>query len=161
MTTDMPAGTVEAGLDWFGPALTPDARAVLAGIGRIECFVQGAVVFHEGEETRDFGIILSGRIGLRVLVPERGQVTILTCEPDDIINWSAIVPPYRSTSTGVALEPVVVLMLDGAELRGALRSDPTLAAVVYPRVLRAVARRLVATRNQLLDLFAREEPSLW
>lgn len=161
MTTDTSARTVESGLSWFGPELPSGAREVLAGIARIECFVPGAEVFREGEEARDLGVILAGRVGLRVLVPERGQVTILTCEPDDIINWSAVVPPYRSTSTGVALERVEALMLDGAELRGALRADPLLAAVVYPRVLRAVARRLIATRSQLLDLFARQEPALW
>jgi CRP-like cAMP-binding protein len=159
--TEAPTRTVEAGIDWFGPGLPQGARRALTDLGRIECYMPGAEVFREGEETRDFGIILSGRIALRVLVPERGQVTILTCEPEDIINWSAIVPPYRSTSTGIALERVEVLTFDGVALRGALRSDPELAAAVYPRVLRAVARRLVATRNQLLDLFARQEPGLW
>ena len=39
---------------------------------------------------------------------------------------------------------------------GALREDPALAATVYPRVLEAVARRLGATRHQLLDLYAQE-----
>ena len=51
----------------------------------------------------------------------------------------------------------MLLELNGERFRALLRSDHALAASVYPRVLQAVARRLSATRLQLLDLFAREE----
>ncbi len=150
-----------AGLEWFGPNLSAEARARLAAMAKVVEYPPGAEVFREGAEATEFGIVTAGRIALRVLVPERGQTTILTCEPGDIVNWSALVPPYRSTSTGVAIEPVTLLAFDGAELRNALRHDCALASVVYPRLLRAVARRLVATRNQLLDLFARQAGEPW
>ena len=101
--------------------------------------------------------MLTGRVALRTLVPERGMVTILTVEPGDVLGWSAIVPPHRATSTSVAIEPVTLLELPGERFRALLRADHALAASVYPRVLQAVARRLSATRFQLLDLFAREE----
>src|SRR3989304_1146259 len=52
-----------------------------------------------------FGLARSGRVALRLHVPGRGQVTILTVEPGDIYGWSAIVPPYRSTSTGAGGGP--------------------------------------------------------
>jgi CRP/FNR family cyclic AMP-dependent transcriptional regulator len=155
LTADDPA------LDWFGPSLGADARARLAELARVVTYAPGEEVFREGHEADDFGIIRSGRVALRVLVPERGQTTILTCEPGDIVNWSAIVPPYRSTSTGIATEPVEVLAFDGADFRGALRKDCALAGAVYPRVLQAVGRRLIATRNQLLDLFARQANEPW
>ena len=106
--------------------------------------------------TPAFGIVASGRVALRLLVPERGTVTILTVEPGDIVGWSAIVPPYRATSTAVAVEPSRILTIDAITLRRSLRDDPALAATVYPRVLEAVARRMGATRHQLLDLYARE-----
>jgi CRP/FNR family cyclic AMP-dependent transcriptional regulator len=159
MTTLLTAD--DSALDWFGPALGHEARATLAELARIVTYATGDEVFREGHEADDFGIIRSGRVALRVLVPERGQTTILTCEPGDIVNWSAIVPPYRSTSTGVATEPVEVLAFDGAAFRGAVRKDCALAGAVYPRVLQAVARRLIATRYQLLDLFARQANEPW
>lgn len=151
----------DAALDWFGPTLSAEARARLAELAHIVVYEAGDEVFREGHEADEFGIIRSGRVALRVLVPERGQTTILTCEPGDIVNWSAIVAPYRSTSTGVATEPVEILAFDGADFRGALRKDCALASAVYPRVLQAVARRLVATRYQLLDLFARQANEPW
>jgi hypothetical protein len=46
-----------------------------------------------------------------------------------------------------------VIQFDGVGLSVALATNCELAAVVYQRVLVAVARRLSATRVQLLDLY--------
>jgi len=142
---------------WFGAGLSPETVARLAGIAEIKDVAAGTELIREGMVTDAFAIVLSGRVALRTLVPERGMVTILTVEPGDIIGWSAVVPPHRGTSTAVTIEPVRVLELPGDRLRALLRSDHALAASVSPRLLQAVSRRLAATRMQLLDLFAREE----
>ena len=142
---------------WFGAGLSPEAVARLAGIAELRSVEPGTELTREGQVTEAFSIVMTGRVALRTLVPERGMVTILTVEPGDVLGWSSIVPPHRATSTSVAIEPVTLLELSGERLRALLRSDHALAASVYPRVLQAVARRLSATRFQLLDLFAREE----
>jgi len=154
-----PANGIVAALNstWFGAGLPAETQARLAAMGIIRSVPAGRELLHEGDIAEEFGIVLGGRIALRMLVPERGMVTILTVEPGDVIGWSAIVPPNRSTSTVVAVEPAETLMFNGAELRAALRADHALAATLYPRILQSVGRRLSATRLQLLDLFAREE----
>lgn len=141
---------------WFGAGLSPEAVARLAGIAVMRTVEPGTELTREGELTAALGIVLSGRVALRTLVPERGMVTILTVEPGDVVGWSALVPPHRATSAAIAIEPVALLELDGEQLRALLRADHALAASLYPRVLQAVGRRLSATRLQLLDLFARE-----
>jgi len=153
-------GVVEA-LDrtWFGAALGPETQARLAGIARIVHAPEGQVLLREGEHTENVLIVMSGRIALRMLVPERGMVTILTVEPGDVVGWSALLPPHRATCHAFAIEDTELLCLDGEDLRAMLRADHALAANVYPRVLQAVARRLAATRVQLLDLFAKEPVS--
>ena len=142
---------------WFGAGLSPEAVARLAGIADLRAIEPGTALTHEGALTEALGIVLTGRIALRTLVPERGMVTILTVEPGDIVGWSAIVHPHRATSEAVAIEPVTLLEFKRERLLALLRSDQALAASVYPRVLQAVSRRLAATRLQLLDLFAHEE----
>jgi CRP/FNR family transcriptional regulator, cyclic AMP receptor protein len=142
---------------WFGAGLSPEAVARLAGIAKLRDVEAGTELTREGQVTESLSIVLSGRVALRTLVPERGMVTILTVEPGDVVGWSAIVPPHRGSATAIAIEPVRLLELPGERLRALLRSDHALAASVYPRVLQAVSRRLAATRLQLLDLFAREE----
>lgn len=141
---------------WFGSGLPAEAQTRLAEMARIKEHPGGTTLLTEGEVCEEFGIVLSGRIALRTLVPERGMVTILTIEPGDVWGWSAIVPPYRGTSTVVTIEPVTSMVFEGAALRIALREDSSLAQVLYPRILVAVSRRLAASRLQLLDLFARD-----
>ena len=159
LTTPHPSLDPVAALSdsWFGTGLSPEAVARLASIASLRDIAPGTELFHEGQITEALSVVLSGRVALRTLVPERGMVTILTVEPGDIVGWSAIVPPHRSTSVGIAIEPVTLLEFPGERLRALLRSEHALAASVYPRVLQAVGRRLAATRLQLLDLFARDE----
>ena len=138
---------------WFGASLDPGTIGRLAGLARLRTAKTGEVLLVEGGRSDEFGIVVSGRLALRMLVPERGMVTILTVEPGDLYGWSAIAAPQRATSTVVAIEPSELIAFDGMDLRLALAEDDRLAAALYPRVLEAVSRRLSATRLQLLDLF--------
>lgn len=157
-----PAGAVDslAGT-WFGSRLPEAARQRLDPYVRPVRYEAGAEILREGEVTRDLGIVRSGRVALRLRVPERGPTTILTVEPGDIIGWSAIVPPHRSTSTVVALLPTEILRIDGPALRAELALDSDLAAAVYLSLLEALARRLTGTRLQLLDLFTMTGDEPW
>jgi CRP/FNR family cyclic AMP-dependent transcriptional regulator len=146
---------------WFGAGLPDDARTRLAGMATATTYPSAAVVFHEGGPVDAFGIVVDGRLAIRLNVPGRGAMTVLTVEPGDIIGWSALVQPNRATSTVIALEPTTVLAFDGPALQAALEADPILAAAVLRQVLDAVARRLVATRTQLLDLFAQADHEPW
>ena len=145
----------------FLRGLEPRARHRLADLARPRSADPGEVLLREGTETDALGVVTHGRVALRLLVPERGAMTILTVEPGDLFGWSAVVPPYRSTSTAVAIEPTTAIVLPARELREALAADEELAATLYPRILRSVARRLEATRLQLLDVFGRDLDVAW
>jgi CRP-like cAMP-binding protein len=140
---------------WFGSELSPETQQHLARLGKLVEFEPDEVILHEGEEPAEIGILISGRLALRTLVPERGPVTILSVEPGDIFGWSALLDSTEAQSTVVATEASQALCIEGAIIRAALKEDHALAASLYPRVLKAVGRRLRATRLQLLDLFAR------
>jgi CRP/FNR family cyclic AMP-dependent transcriptional regulator len=140
---------------WFGSDLAPQTQERLAKLGEIQDFEAEDVILHEGQEATEMGILISGRLALRTLVPERGPVTILSVEPGDIFGWSAVLADTKAQSTVVATEKSQALVIEGTKLRAALKEDHALAVSLYPQVLKAVARRLRQTRLQLLDLFAR------
>lgn len=146
---------------WLTTTLRPEMRLALGELGRLVNVEAGEVLTREGEPNDNVGIVLRGRIGLRLRVPERGTLTILTVEPGDVVGWSALVPPHRASSTAVALVPSELVLFDGAALREALGRDPRLAAEIYPLLLNAVARRLEGTRLQLLDLFSQRWVEPW
>jgi CRP-like cAMP-binding protein len=146
---------------WLTNSLSSATRGKLARMGRLSTLVNGQVLMREGEPTDYLAIVLEGRIGLRVRVPERGPITILTVEPGDVVGWSAVVPPFRATSTAVALAPTELAVFEGPQLREVLASDAELAAELYPVILSAVSRRLEGTRLQLLDLFSQRWVEPW
>lgn len=146
---------------WFGSRLPASARERLEPHVRIVEYPPGTEILREGEPMLSLGIVLTGRVALRLRVPERGPTTILTVEPGDIIGWSAVIPPHRASDTAVALLPTELLHIDGAALRAELAADAELAAPVYLSLLEALARRLTGTRLQLLDLFTVTESEPW
>ena len=146
---------------WFASGLEPGIQTRLAELSRTFTAEPGEELFREGDESEVLGVVIKGRVALRTHVAERGDLTLLTVEPGDIYLWSALVPPYRATSTAVAIEALEAITFEGPALRAALREDAALAQALYPRVLVAVERRLNATRVQLLELFAAKEVRTW
>jgi CRP-like cAMP-binding protein len=144
-------------LDRLGAAV----RATLDSIaGRAE-FGPGEVVMRDGAPTPFLGVVESGRVGLRLHVPERGPQTIVTIERGELLGWSAVVPPYRATSEAVALEPTRIAVFEAEALRGLLERDRDLAVELLPLILGCVSERLVISWQQLLDLFAGGSPQPW
>ena len=141
---------------WFGSGLAARDRERLVAGATLRAFAAGEILLREGAACETFGVLVSGLLGMQTLVPGRGSVTLMTVEPGDVYGWSALVPPHRSTSTVLGIEPGEALVFDAADLRDLLHDDDELAATLYPRLLQSLGRRRTATRFQLLDLDARE-----
>lgn len=138
---------------WFGANLPQGTRVRLAALGRVVDLPENSIVVQEGRPCQTLGILVSGRIALRLGLPGGGNRTILTVDPGDVFGWSAVLPPAIATSTGITIAASRAILFDGEALRAALATDCDMAAAVYQRLLFAVARRLTATRMQLLDLY--------
>jgi CRP-like cAMP-binding protein len=155
--------TLVAQLDatWFGSGLSTSITASLADMSREYDAPAGARLLREGDEVGELSVLISGRVALTQHVAGRGSVTLMTVEPGDIFGQSALVAPFRATSTVVTLEPVHVIAFDAGALRERVRIDCELTAGVYPKIAEALARRLDATRSQLLDLYGSERAEAW
>jgi CRP-like cAMP-binding protein len=138
---------------WFAAGMPADLCRRMAAVGEVEDYPSGTIVVREGEPCPSLGVVLSGRIALRLAVPGVGDRTIITVDEGDVFGWSALLPAAAATSTGVTLIPTRALLFERERLALTLAADHELAAAVYRRVLGAVALRLQATRLQLLDLY--------
>jgi CRP-like cAMP-binding protein len=146
---------------WFGSGLSEVQVQRLAELAREYESPARARLLREGDETKELSVLVDGRVALTEHVAGRGSVTLMTVEPGDVFGWSALINPYRATSTVVSLEPVKVIAIEAPLLRDELRANCVLAAGIYPRLLEALARRLGATRQQLLDLYGSEQRGPW
>jgi CRP-like cAMP-binding protein len=145
--------TTLLGDTWFGAGLPVAARSRLAAAGSIVEMGRGTVVIREGLPCEAMGIVLEGRVALRLSVAPHGERTILTIDPGDVFGWSATLPAALASSTCVTLTDCRAILFEAVGLRTALDADPELASVVYRQLLACVSRRLAATRLQLIDLY--------
>jgi CRP-like cAMP-binding protein len=140
------------GATWFGAGLPAASLDRLAALGQLREAEPGTTIMVEGAPTTELDLVLSGRVGVTAREPGRGEVTLMTVEPGDIVGWSVLLAPLPATATVRVIDHARLVAFPGAELRAALAADPVLSAAVHRQALDAVARRLLATRHQLLDL---------
>ena len=86
---------------WFAADMPEDICERLSAIAEVKDYPAGTAVVQEGTACRELGVILSGRIALRLAFPGVGEQTILTIDEGDLFGWSALLPESIATSTGV------------------------------------------------------------
>lgn len=130
----------------------------LAGISKYVEFADGTIIFPQGSENHDLYLLAAGRVGLDMYIPARGAVRILTLSRGELLAWSALVGDGHMTASATALEPVRAIAIDGARLLDLCDRRHDIGYPVMKRLAWALSHRLVATRLQLLDLYAHTTP---
>jgi CRP/FNR family transcriptional regulator, cyclic AMP receptor protein len=142
----------------FSSGLSETTLHRLAEMAQLRSHAAGDVLFQEGAHCSDVLVVRSGKIQLSVRVPGRGSVPILTLGPGQIVGWSPILGSGEMSTSALALAATEVFALPGDRLREFCEHDHEFGYRFMERMARALARRLVATRLQLLDLFAGGAP---
>lgn len=142
--------------------LSPEVLERLNRFAHDHDYPAGATILREGDDTPFLGVVTTGRVALRLRVPELGdRLTIVTCEVGELIGWSAVVAPFRVTVDAVATLPTRIVAFDAPRLRARLAADHDLAAELLPLVLESVSGRLNASWHQLLDMLGPRAQEPW
>jgi CRP-like cAMP-binding protein len=137
----------------FLKGLEPRFIQLIVGCASNLRFNPGEYLFREGEEAGQFYIIRHGKVAIELAAAERGLINIQTVGEGDILGWSWLIPPYFWRFDGRAMELTRVIALDGKCLRTKCEQDHQLGYELLKRFSHLIARRLEATRLQLLDLY--------
>ena len=136
--------------------LSPEHFTYLKGITTLLEAPPGTVIFREGDPQDDLYIVVEGRVALEIYVPGRGRLRLLTLEPMEVFGWSSVVPQVRRrTATAVAVVPTRLAAMDATALLRLCDEKPDLGCLVMRRLSHVIAKRLLTTRLQLLDIYAR------
>jgi len=144
----------------FLAGLSDEDQQKLVQISQAVELPAGTEIFTEGTVSADLYLLLSGRVELCMSVPARGCVPILTLEEGDLLGWSAALGQGEMTATAVAVKDTQAIALSADKLQALCHQDHDIGYQVMRRVAIALSRRLVATRLQLLDMFADSPPNL-
>lgn len=144
----------------FLESLPEQVMTQLAAISSLEQTSTGTTLFREGAAHEGFSVIVEGHVSLLMNIPGRGDIRILSLGVGDILAWSALLAHGRMTATAVAITDVQLLTFRGEELRRLCETNHEVGYHLMNRVATALSRRLLATRLQLLDLFATQHPPI-
>jgi CRP/FNR family transcriptional regulator, cyclic AMP receptor protein len=133
--------------------LEPEQLQLIAGCAQIAAYARGDKLFRESAPADTFFLLRRGRIALTTHVPGRGDVTIETLEPGEVIGWSWLFPPYRWHFDARVVEDAGVVAFDGACLRGKCDDDHALGYELMRRFAQVMIDRLQHTRTLLLDVY--------
>ncbi|MEX0679487.1 MAG: cyclic nucleotide-binding domain-containing protein [Pirellulales bacterium] len=142
----------------FCESLPEHVRERIAASATLRTFAADTILFREGTQNDQLMIISVGRVALDMRVPPRGDVRIVSLGPGDMVAWSALLGGGRMTTSAVALEDTQIVAIRAADVLALCQSDPVFGYHLMRQVALALANRLVATRLQLLDLFADTAP---
>ena len=143
----------------FLDELSDNDLAKVADLAAVKQVDAGVILFREGAECDTLFLVVGGRVGLDMHVPRRGQVRILTVGPGEILAWSALLSDQRMTAMATIVESATLIAFPAGKLKALCEADRDVGYAVMQRMAVALARRLLATRLQLLDLFHETQPA--
>lgn len=137
----------------FFKGIGDDLRELLIGCAANERFEAGQFLAREGQKADKFYLVRAGSVAVEVDVPGKKAIVIETLGEGEVLGWSWIVDPFRTTFDARAQTLVRVLSFDGKCLRTKMAKDPLLGYEVLRRFVPMMAHRLQTARLQMLDIY--------
>jgi CRP-like cAMP-binding protein len=116
-------------------------------------FAPGERIFHEGDPSSFFYLLLDGNVALEISGPAH-PVRVLTLYAGDVLGWSSLTGEPAKQFQARALEPVRTLAFDGVRLRHACEEDYAFGFVLMRALASVLSGRLHAVRNQISEIYA-------
>ncbi len=132
----------------------------LAAVAKLQEFPAGKVIFRTGEPATHIYLIISGNVSLEICSPGLGCKRILTAGEGDLVGWSPVLEQIQLTATARTISDTHTVAISGGQVITLCEHDPRFGYVFMRRAALALAKRLNATRMQLLDLYGSEMPSI-
>ena len=109
----------------------------------------GAVIFREGDKADDLYIIAEGEVDIQYTLGSGEQRTVDTAVAGELIMWSALVDPFRSTAIGTVRQATKLVAIKGDKLRDLCEKDHDLGYRMSIGLIKLLATRLEGARVQL------------
>jgi len=136
----------------FTKGFWPDHVARLAAMASEARFLRNELIFHEGDHSSLFYLLISGNVALEVVSPGR-PVLVSTLYAGEVLGWSSVTGDSGKQFQARALEEVHALAFDGARLRHACEEDYAFGFWFMRSILSVMSGRLQAIRAQLLEVY--------
>jgi CRP/FNR family cyclic AMP-dependent transcriptional regulator len=139
--------------------MLPEHLQEIAHIATIRDFDEGNIVFREGDVAKRLYFVMSGNVSLEFCAAGSGCKRILTLGPGDLLGWSALFHEARYTARARIIQPARLMEIDVSKLIGLCDRDFHFGYELMRRTAVALAKRLSATRMQLVNTYEPQLPT--
>ena len=126
-----------------------DSLREVAMISEEESVPAGTVIFREDDKADDLYIIAEGEVDIQYTLGSGEQRTVDTAVAGELIMWSALVEPFRSTAIGTVRQDAKLVAINGEKLRDLCEKDHDLGYRMSIGLIKLLATRLEGARVQL------------
>lgn len=128
----------------------------LASVARTVDYPASAVIFRQGDPARHIYLVSEGSVALEICAPGVGCRRILTVGSGELLGWSPVLEQEVLTATARTLTPTRAVEIDGKQVTAICEYDPRFGYELMKRTALALAKRLDATRLQLVDVYGQQ-----
>ncbi len=137
----------------FLSTLSDDDVAKLAQLASVERHEAGTVLFREGDECEHLYLVVTGRVALEMCMPRRGCTRVLTVGAGEVVGFSALLGGHARAAQAIVSEDTVLIEFPAEQIQQLCDDDHDIGYALMNLVSKALLRRLVATRLQMIDVF--------
>ena len=134
----------------FLDGFSPEDLKVLASCAMPVDFLEGELIFKQGDPANRFYCILAGRVDLQATGRVAQSLTVQTLGAGDVLGWSWTCPPYELNFDARAMEPTRAIFFYATRLREKCEQDTGLGYALMKRISEVMMDRLQATHRALL-----------
>ncbi len=109
----------------------------------------GTRLFDEGMPATHLYVIVQGEVNIQYLLGNGQMRTVDTLVDGDLLVWSALVEPYRTTAYGTTTKETHLIAIQADRLRSLCGENPILGYRLMTEVAKLLAHRLENARIQL------------
>ncbi len=106
-------------------------------------------MYREGDMADKLYILVDGEVDIQYTLGSGELRTVDTIVPGELLMWSALVEPYKSTAVVTSRQASKVIAMDAEKLRAFCDSDREVANAVLLHLTKLLATRLEGARIQL------------
>ena len=132
----------------------------LAEVGKLVDFPEGKIIFREGEPSAQIFLIVVGKVSLEICAPGTGCKRVFMVSDGGLLGWSPVLEQSRLTATARTLTATQAIELNGRQIMALCQHNPHFGCEFMRRTALALAKRLDATREQLLNSFGTQNASV-
>ncbi|MDH4127929.1 MAG: Crp/Fnr family transcriptional regulator [Spirochaetota bacterium] len=111
---------------------------------------KGEYIKKEGNDSKYFYVVKSGKIAFETEIYGEKTARLGIALKDDSFGESSIIPPHKTTTSRLALEDSVLLVIDGQKMRDLCDSDTNFGYFMMQKIAQMLSVQLHRTREQLI-----------